>query len=84
MENKLYWIGTKGLEMKNGLKSPFSYLRAQEETRTPMPFQALPPQDSVSTNFTTWARGDSAGIRTQDPLIKSQMLYQLSYRIMCE
>jgi hypothetical protein len=25
--------------------------------------------------------GDSAGARTQDPLIKSQVLYQLSYRI---
>ena len=24
--------------------------------------------------------GDPAGARTQDPLIKSQMLYQLSYR----
>ena len=26
-------------------------------------------------------KSDSAGVRTQDPLIKSQMLYQLSYRI---
>ena len=25
--------------------------------------------------------GDSAGARTQDPLLKRQMLYQLSYRI---
>ncbi len=25
--------------------------------------------------------GDSAGVRTQDPLIKSQVLYQLSYGI---
>jgi hypothetical protein len=71
----------KSLKMKNGLESPFSIVGAQEETRTPIPFLALPPQDSVSTNFTTWARSDSAGIRTQDPLIKSQMLYQLSYRI---
>ncbi len=26
---------------------------------------------------------DSVGIRTQDPLIKSQMLYQLSYGVKC-
>ena len=56
---------------------------AQKETRTPTPFPALPPQDSVSTNSTTWARekSDSAGARTLDPLLKRQMLYQLSYRI---
>jgi hypothetical protein len=65
-------------DKKKGLKSPC----AQRETRTPMPFRAPPPQDGVSTNFTSWAEvGDSAGARTQDPLIKSQMLYRLSYRI---
>ena len=69
-------------QTKNGLYSPSFVTCAQRETRTPMPFLALPPQDSVSTNFTIWARFcDSAGIRTQDPLIKSQMLYQLSYRV---
>ena len=63
---------------KKGLKSPC----AQRETRTPMPFRAPPPQDGVSTNFTSWARKrDLAGVRTQDPLIKSQMLYRLSYQI---
>ena len=64
---------------KKGLESPC----AQWETRTPKPFPHTPPQDGVSTNFTNWAgRSDSAGVRTQDPLIKSQMLYRLSYRIM--
>ena len=54
-----------------------------------------PPQDGVSTNFTTQAKKnrldidsrrnlllcDPAGIRTQDPYIKSVLLYQLSYRV---
>ncbi len=53
-----------------------------------------PPQDGVSTNFTTRAiemeKGqspalflfrDPAGIRTQGPYIKSVVLYQLSYEI---
>ena len=26
-------------------------------------------------------KSDSAGVRTQDPLLKREMLYQLSYRI---
>jgi hypothetical protein len=70
-----YW---RKWDNKKGLNSPC----AQRETRTPMPFRAPPPQDGVSTNFTSWAEvGDSAGVRTQDPLIKSQMLYRLSYRI---
>ena len=53
----------------------------QKESRTPIPKWALPPQSSVSTNSTTWTDGDPAGIRTQDPYIKSVLLYQLSYRI---
>ena len=50
-----------------------------------------PPQDGVSTNFTTQAKKnrktygifacDLAGIRTQDPYIKSVLLYQLSYQV---
>ncbi len=54
-----------------------------------------PPQGGVSTNFTTQAKkkparpktrrnvnkSDPAGIRTQDPYIKSVLLYQLSYRV---
>ncbi len=53
-----------------------------------------PPQDGVSTNFTTRAiekeKGqfpalfffcDPAGTRTQGPYIKSVLLYQLSYEI---
>src|SRR5690606_10531192 len=49
-----------------------------------------PPQDGVSTNFTTQAKtvsdtdlmdSDLAGIRTQDPYIKSVLLYQLSYQV---
>lgn len=68
------------VKTKIGLKSP---IRTQKEIRTPTLFRALPPQGSVSTSSTTWAGKtcDSAGVRTQDPLIKSQMLYQLSYRI---
>ncbi len=53
----------------------------QKESRTPTPVRALPPQSSVSTNFTTWTLCDPAGIRTQDPYIKSVLLYQLSYGI---
>ena len=30
-------------------------VRAEEEIRTPKPFQALPPQSSASTNFATSA-----------------------------
>ncbi len=76
----MVWIRTQIHHMKKGLNiSPC----AQRETRTPMPFRAPPPQDGASTNFASWANlvSDSAGDRTQDPLIKSQMLYQLSYRI---
>ena len=43
-----------------------------------------PPQDGVSTNFTTQTYclfSDLAGIRTQDPYIKSVLLYQLSYQV---
>jgi hypothetical protein len=75
----MVWTRSMREHIKKGLNiSPC----AQRETRTPMPFRAPPPQDGVSTNFTSWAEvSDSAGARTQDPLIKSQMLYQLSYRI---
>jgi hypothetical protein len=47
----------------------------QHDRRSP------PPQDGVSTNFTTRAFCDSTGARTQDPYIKSVLLYQLSYRV---
>lgn len=70
-----------GLDIKKG---PENSPCAQREIRTPTPFLALPPQDSVSTSFTIWAgekKSDSAGARTQDPLLKRQLLYQLSYRI---
>ncbi len=30
------------------------FLRDHGETRTPMPVKAPPPQDGVSTSFTTW------------------------------
>jgi hypothetical protein len=33
---------------------------AQERTRTSMPFRALDPESSVSTNSTTWAGGGYA------------------------
>lgn len=55
-------------------------------------FAAPPPQDGESTNFSTWPKqkkvklllnfqSDLAGIRTQDPIIKSDVLYQLSYQV---
>ena len=59
----------------------------------PIRFSAPPPQDGESTNSSIWpiikkeAKQllnlfcDPAGIRTQDPYIKSVMLYQLSYRV---
>ena len=43
--------------------------------------KALVPKTSVSTNFTTSA-SDPGGARTHDPLIKSEMLFQLSYEIL--
>ena len=33
----------------------FGTFSAQDWTRTSTPVKALPPQSSVSTNFTTWA-----------------------------
>ncbi len=59
----------------------------------PARLAAPPPQDGESTNFSTWPLNkksylsminnlcDPAGIRTQDPYIKSVMLYQLSYGV---
>ena len=43
----------------------------------------LGPQPSASTNSATCAklRSDLAGARTQDPLLKREMLYQLSYQV---
>jgi hypothetical protein len=66
------------------MKSAHDWIRTSMSLRTP------PPQDGMSTNFTTWAFVkrtflsdfcDPAGIRTQDPYIKSVLLYQLSYEI---
>ncbi len=54
-----------------------------------------PPQDGESTNSSTWPKtkkairrtnnffSDLAGARTQDPIIKSDVLYQLSYQVEC-
>ena len=58
----------------------------------PIRFAAPPPQDGESTNSSTWPEtkkvkqllnffSDPAGIRTQDPIIKSDVLYQLSYGV---
>jgi hypothetical protein len=40
-----------------------------------------PLKQKTSSNSTEGLGGDSAGTRTQDPYIKSVMLYQLSYGI---
>ena len=63
---------------------------AQDEIRTHTPKPALPPQSSVSTNSTTWAkkidslncqfqRRAKNGTRTRDPNLGKVVLYQLSY-----
>ena len=46
--------------------SAFS-LCAKEETRTPTPEPALPPQSSVSTNFTTFAFVPKTGLEPAHP-----------------
>lgn len=61
----------------------------------PTRLAAPPPQDGESTNFSTWPLlkkskdvacnvfvfCDPTGARTQDPIIKSDVLYRLSYRV---
>ena len=42
-------------------------LCAKEETRTPTPEPALPPQSSVSTNFTTFAKVPKTGLEPAHP-----------------
>ncbi|SSC13509.1 conserved protein of unknown function [Mesotoga infera] len=49
----------------------------REEGLEPSQVTLLDPKSSASANFATLA-GDSRGIRTRDPLIKSQVLYLLS------
>ena len=53
---------SKEARSPNTNKKPQEYIAAsdhvwcaQDWTRTSMPFRAPPPQDGVSTNFTTWA-----------------------------
>ena len=48
----------------------------------PSHLAAHAPETCASTNSATWACiGDPGGTRTHDPLIKSQLLYQLSYGV---
>ena len=56
---------------------------AHEKTRTSTGILTPAPQAGASTNSATCAKekSDLAGARTQDPLLKREMLYQLSYRI---
>ena len=59
--------------------------------RTHTSFRTPAPQAGKSTNFSTWPGNkksqtkpdfcDPTGARTQDPIIKSDVLYQLSYRV---
>ena len=67
---------------------------AHEKIRTSTNLRLQPPQGCASTNFATCAFNkikmlsncltffcDRAGARTQDPLLKREMLYQLSYQV---
>ncbi len=56
----------------------------------PRPKRSLGPQPNASTNSATCAKKklserltfcDLVGARTQDPLLKREMLYQLSYKV---
>ena len=51
--------------------------------RTPAPISRPPGfQDrSLQPDLGKWAYGDSREVRTLDPLIKSQVLYRLSYGV---
>ena len=68
---------------------------AHEKIRTSTILRTQPPQACASTNSATCAfikikklsnsltfLSDRAGARTQDPLLKREMLYQLSYQVM--
>ena len=46
------------------------------------PTQSAWRAEVLPLNYTCKVSGDSTGNRTRDPLIKSQMLYRLSYRVM--
>ena len=56
---------------------------AQSGSRTRTPIRTHGPQPCLSTSSSTWAIWlcDLAGARTQDPLLKREMLYQLSYQV---
>ena len=74
--------------LKKPLESGFFNDQVPERRFELLHLSALPPQDSVSTNFTTRACqiteyirviSENRRTRTFDPLLKRQMLYRLSY-----
>ena len=79
------------VNMKKYRDKNLSRFCVREEIRTPTAFRPLPPQSSVSTNFTTRTivalTADIAfeefraknGTRTRDPDLGKVVLYQLSY-----
>ena len=75
------WSCTK----KQAGRQSFDYQPAMLVPRKglePSHLAAHAPETCASTNSATWALiGDPGGTRTHDPLIKSQLLYQLSYGV---
>ena len=58
--------------------SIFFYLQTTDKEIVRIDLEIKNPRRFLGLMF-----GDPAGIRTQDPYIKSVMLYQLSYEIVC-
>jgi hypothetical protein len=78
-----------------GYFNEYKIKSAHEKIRTSTNLRSQPPQGCASTNFATCANYfkvkklslsltfcDRAGARTQDPLLKREMLYQLSYQVL--
>ena len=73
--HRLYPKKQSRLEIPIGISVPRKGLE-------PSHLAAHAPETCASTNSATWACvGDPGGTRTHDPVIKSQLLYQLSYGV---
>ncbi len=55
MNNRLYKLEQRKVEYLEERKGNEGEFGAQNRIRTCTPLRALPPQSSVSTNFTIWA-----------------------------